>query len=323
MRLPRSLALLLTAGLLAIGQPVALAADGANGLVQGEVFLDDPELDPGTGTPLVLSGEATDALRIGAGELDLTGVEPGSHTLYLRFQDQAGRWSAPLGQSFYVTEGNPGSPLPGGQNQVVAAEAFVDLDPGEGNAVPLATAADGAIDSAAEILSGTVPLTGVGIGVHVLNTRTLDSTGIWSPPTRQTFFVPALADGGGGNPVILVAAEGIVDGGPSHRASGGRWRLRQRHRDGHPDRVGERGLPQCRHPLPGQPGPVERQHLHRLLWDRGAQRLPHRRHHRPPHGRGHHPRRRADVGHGRDGLLRHHRAGLRDPRGAWSACPAS
>ena len=214
MRILRSLALLLTAGLLVVWQPVALAADGANALLQGEVFLDDPELVPGTGTPLVLDGTETDALRIGTGSLDLTGVEPGSHTLYVRFKDEGEVWSPPLGQSFYVTEGNPISPLPGGQNQVVAAEAFIDVDPGEGNGVPL-DAADGTIDSAAELLSGEVPLDGLSIGVHVLNTRVLDSTGVWSTTNQQTFFVPAIMIPGSSNPPILVAAEGIIDDGPA------------------------------------------------------------------------------------------------------------
>ena len=208
MSLLRHLGFLLAACLLAGWQPLAQA----EGLIAAEAFLDDPALLPGAGTPLVLDGEATETLHIGTGALDLTGVEPGSHTVYVRFQDEQGDWSEPLGQSFYVTEGNPGSPLPGGQNQVVAAEAFVDTDPGQGNGVAL-DATDGAIDSASEILGGAVPLTNVGIGVHVLHIRTLDSTGFWSPTTRQTFFVPAVASGGGGNPVILVAAQGIIDGG--------------------------------------------------------------------------------------------------------------
>ncbi len=187
MRTLRSLALLLTVVLLVTWQP----AVEANTLLEGEVFLDDSGLLPGTGMPLVLDGENTDALRIGAGFLDLTGVEPGSHTIYVRFKDEENVWSPPLGQSFYVTGGNPDSPLLGGQNKVVTAEAFVDVDPGEGSGVSLDIAADGTIDSAAELLGGAISLGGLSIGVHVLNTRVLDSTGVWSSTNQQTFFAAA------------------------------------------------------------------------------------------------------------------------------------
>jgi RHS repeat-associated protein len=300
MQILRHFALLLTACWLAAAQPPVLAADGANAPIAAEAFLDDPELDPGTGTPLELGGADTDPFRVAAGELDLTGVEPGPHTLYLRFQDAAGLWSAPLGQSLNVTEGTPGNPLPGGNNILQAAEVFLDLDPGEGQGTPLAAAdggfdssleqargllalagvaagphtlyvrfrdatgawsaplgqtlyvtgddpigsfpggynrieaaeaffdvdpgrglgiplnvaLDGAIDSAIEALRGSADLSGLSSGIHVLHLRFLDSTGIWSPTTRQTLYVQSASDlGAFAGPVTLVAAEGAIDDG--------------------------------------------------------------------------------------------------------------
>lgn len=210
MSIMRSLSLCLTILLINIWQPLLYA----DVLIEGEVFLDNSELPPGTGIPLVLEGANTDILRTGMGLLDFTGLGAGSHTIYVRFKDEENTWSSPIGQTFYLTDGNPISPLPGGNNEIVAAEVFIDTDPGLGNAVPLDNTKDGAIDSMAEVLSGNVSLSGLSIGVHVLHTRMLDSTGIWSSTSQQTFYVPAYMIPGTSNPPILVAAEGIIDDDP-------------------------------------------------------------------------------------------------------------
>lgn len=188
-----------------------LAAGTANAPAAAEALLDDPELDPGTGTPLALGGDAGEAARIATGTLDLSAAAPGAHALYLRFQDQTGAWSAPLGQSFYQAATGP-HPGPGGENRIQAAEAFIDQDPGQGRGIALATPLDGSIDSAMEALRGTAALTGLPPGPHVLAVRFLDDTGVWSAPMRQSFFLAAASTPGSG-PTRLVAADGQVDGG--------------------------------------------------------------------------------------------------------------
>ena len=188
-----------------------LAAGTANAPAAAEALLDDPDLDPGTGTPLNLGGDAGEAARIATGTLDLGAAAPGAHALYLRFQDQTGAWSAPLGQSFYLAATGP-YPGPGGENRIQAAEAFIDQDPGQGRGIALATPLDGAIDSAMEALRGTAALTGLPTGPHVLAVRFLDGAGVWSAPVRQSFFLAAASTPGSG-PTRLVAADGQVDGG--------------------------------------------------------------------------------------------------------------
>ncbi|MCH5376308.1 MAG: hypothetical protein JJ992_20245, partial [Planctomycetes bacterium] len=188
--------------------PVAI---GQN-LLEAEAFLDGPDLGPGTGTPLELSGQDTDPVRTAFGALALSDIEPGPHTLYLRYKDSDGFWTAPIGQTLSVTPGNPGDVLPGADNGIEAAEAFIDVDPGEGNGIPLALARDGAIDSAAEALRAVISLDGLSLGAHVLYTRFLDSTGIWSPATAQTFVLADEASGPAGQ-VTLVDAVGRIDNG--------------------------------------------------------------------------------------------------------------
>ena len=190
-----------------------LSHPGAQGaeLVSGEVFLDDPSTALGTGTPFTLGGSSTPLSRATTA-LDTTGVSPGIHILYMRFEDDQGDWSAPVGVSFYVTEGNPQSPFEGGDNRLVEAEAFIDSDPGEGNGAPLVMTLDGAIDESFEILGEQLSLDGLGLGIHTLSIRFLDRTGIWSPPTRQSFYVPETILPDSVGDVTLSAAEIEIDG---------------------------------------------------------------------------------------------------------------
>jgi len=215
MRVLRCLALALAACLLpGILAPV-LADDGANALVAAEAMLDEPALAPGTGTPLALDGADTDPFRIAAETIDLTGVAPGAHTLYVRFQDATGLWSAPLGQSFLVTDADPAGPFPGGNNVVHAAEVFLDQDPGEGNGITLAVV-DGAFDTSMEQVVGALDLASVEPGPHTLYLRVRDATGQWSVPLGQSFYV---TPGDPGNPLpggynTLAAAELFLDEDP-------------------------------------------------------------------------------------------------------------
>ena len=191
------------------GAPTAWAASAP---VQAEAFLDDPSLPPGMGTPLPLEAGETDAFRSARGALDLSGVAPGARTLYVRFRDDDGVWSEPVGQTFHVRESSPSGWLADGPSHIVAAEAFIGNDPGEGNGVSLPVSRDGAIDSPAEALRGLLSTTGLGPGPQVLSVRFLDRTNIWSPVTAQTFSLAGPITGPGG-PLRLIGADASIDGG--------------------------------------------------------------------------------------------------------------
>ncbi|WP_040839647.1 hypothetical protein [Thiothrix nivea] len=207
MRLLLNILFVILSCLTGVWQSSALAAT----LVAAEAFIDNPSKTAGTGTSLPLDEALSDPLRTAKGVVDISALAEGPHTLYVRFKDDKNDWSTPLAVGFFIAEGSVGGTLPSGNNRIVSAEAFIDTDPGKGKATPVATAKDGTIDGSSEILGGAIPLTGLDVGVHVLHTRTLDATGVWSQTFRQPFFVPVLQNGGSGNPVTLAAAEGILD----------------------------------------------------------------------------------------------------------------
>jgi len=73
------------------------------------------------------------------------------------------------------------------QSSVVQAEYFWDTDPGYGLASPI-LAADGNFNSAFEQLTKTgIALPAVGL--HVLNIRIKDNTGVWGPVFRNVISV--------------------------------------------------------------------------------------------------------------------------------------
>jgi hypothetical protein len=73
------------------------------------------------------------------------------------------------------------------QSSVVQAEYFWDTDPGYGLATPI-SATDGNFNSAFEQLTKTgVALPAVGL--HVLNIRIKDNTGVWGPLFRNVISV--------------------------------------------------------------------------------------------------------------------------------------
>ena len=163
----------------------------ATTLIAAEAFLDDPSIPEGYGIPLNLE-IGVDPVKNATGIINMTGVSPGPHTLYVRFRDDSGSWSPPLGTSINITPGNPSQAFTGGNNRIVAAEAFIDQDPGEGNGIQLSVASDGQIDSSVEVLSKKLSLYSMGMekGVHLWHTRFLDRTGIWSPAIPVSFYVP-------------------------------------------------------------------------------------------------------------------------------------
>jgi len=203
--------LFITMSLVLVFETTSLFAEN---LINAEIFIDDPNIQEGDGTPLTLADGTTDPLSKALGLIDMTALAPGNHTLFIRFQDNSDSWSAPIGQTFTLTVNPSGSPLSGDQNLIEQAEAFIDQDPGEGNGIPLDIAADDTIDDILEKLGSVLDLNGLGIGIHTLHIRYLDSTALWSPTTSQSFYVPAVIHGPSlDSSSILISAAGQIDDG--------------------------------------------------------------------------------------------------------------
>lgn len=139
-------------------------------ITAAEYFLDK---DPGLGlaTPIpVASGNVVSL------QFQVANIPAGFHVLAVRVKNETGSWSHYESQAFYV------NPEPATSADIVAAEYFVDADPGAGLA------------NALQVNQGSnvtlqFPVSNLRGGFHVLAVRTKNSSGVWSHYESKSFYV--------------------------------------------------------------------------------------------------------------------------------------
>lgn len=102
-------------------------------------------------------------------------LEDGWHNLVVRFKDDEGDWGVAMSRRILVGEDTARKPVP----DIVAAEYFFDMDPGQGNGTPIT------IDSPAAALDLSFAISAeeidaLELGWHNLVVRFQDSEGDWS-----------------------------------------------------------------------------------------------------------------------------------------------
>ena len=160
--------------------PANFKITGDKWIAGAECFID---LDPGEGNGLAVAAEdglfdeAEESLILN--DINISTLDPGLHSLYLRLQDNEGNWGV---IREYVLEKYA-------LLTITAAEYFIDTDPGSGSGITL-SAKDGRFDSAEENveLSG-IDTSGLTEGVHSLSVRFRDNHDRWGMAFEQPFAV--------------------------------------------------------------------------------------------------------------------------------------
>lgn len=135
-------------------------------VVSGEYYLDD---DPGigNGTAITLSPNTEiDSYFTIAG----SNLTQGFHNLVIRLQDADGEWSVQESRTIFAANANPMVSA-----EVIAAEYFLDSDPGIGNATSISITGGTEVD-----FSFVIPGDDFIEGFHVIGLRTQDENGQWS-----------------------------------------------------------------------------------------------------------------------------------------------
>ena len=162
---------------------LANVAPSAN-IVKAEYFIDtDPGIGNAVNIPISMPAATLTSMTFAA---DLTTVNNGLHTLYVRTKDANGNWSLTGRHSFYKDQTLTGE-------NIVAAEYFVDNDPGIGNG----TVATVTPSSNVIAQNFTANITGVPIGPHTLYVRSKNTSGDWSLTNKINFnkaFIAPIAD---------------------------------------------------------------------------------------------------------------------------------
>ncbi len=140
-----------------------------NKYIAGEEYYIDADPGVGNGIPVTASDGLYNAAReVGTAAIDTSNLSTGLHILYVRAKDSEGHWGTSRHYMFEVL--NP--PV------IVAAEYYVDTDPGQGGGTAL-NAVDASFDSIIENISGTLNTSSLSAGDHSLYVRAKDSYGRW------------------------------------------------------------------------------------------------------------------------------------------------
>ena len=186
-----------------LARPVLLAllaasAASAQTVTALEYFVDT---DPGVGAaipiPVSPSGTVTASIPVAT-----AGLSVGLHTLHVRARRSDGRWGFVRTRPFVISA-LPAAPP---SNLVVAAEYFVDVDPGIGLATPVSVSPSGTVSATVQ-----VPTAGLAEGLHTFHARVRRSDGRWGSVRSRPFAisVPAPYEA---SPVVAV--EWFVDVDP-------------------------------------------------------------------------------------------------------------
>lgn len=157
----------------------AIVSTAITTVTLAEYFIDN---DPGFGKGTTVNNISNNTISFIA---DLSSIPAGFHILYVRSQDNYGRWSEIQSRPF-LKQAIQSSSLA----TIVSAEYFIDTDPGFGKAQSISPSL---IGSAVEI-DFLANLSSISIGTHKLSIRAKDSNGNWSMVQTQDFCYGAVAN---------------------------------------------------------------------------------------------------------------------------------
>ncbi|MBL4755158.1 MAG: T9SS type A sorting domain-containing protein [Flavobacteriales bacterium] len=177
-------------------------------IVAAEYFFDN---DPGVGkaTPINI-GAPGDPLDL-TFDISTGTLSPGFHTVNIRFKEDNGQWGLYDGRPFYVQAAPIIVPPVHTCGLILAAEYFIDNDPGVGNGIPIAIAANSNLDLILDVSTiGLLP------GFHSVNIRFKDVGGHWSLYDGRPFYVQeaAIPPAPILPPPLIVSAEYFFDNDP-------------------------------------------------------------------------------------------------------------
>lgn len=169
----------------------------AQNITAAEYFFDkDPGIGLGTALPVGTSGTTVNFTA----SIPTTALSPGFHVLAIRTKDENNVWGLFESRSIYIASAATNAP------SIIAAEYFIDKDPGSGNGIALSVGTTG------DVVSFTVPIptTLLAPGFHILAIRTKDAAGTWGLFESRPFYISGTAT----DAPAITAAEYFIDEDP-------------------------------------------------------------------------------------------------------------
>ncbi|MEO6542021.1 MAG: T9SS type A sorting domain-containing protein, partial [Ferruginibacter sp.] len=166
-----------------------------NNIVEAEFFVDtDPGIGNGTSIALTSGPNPTFVATVPTAALS-----GGFHFVSIRTKDADGKWGLFENRGFYI------STQTNNVSDIVAAEFFVDTDPGVGNGTSVALT-----PGPNPTFIASVPTAALAGGFHFLSIRTKDAAGYWGLFENRGFYINTTSANVGN----MIAAEYFIDTDP-------------------------------------------------------------------------------------------------------------
>ncbi len=161
----------------------------ASNIVQLEYFIDNNDLGFGNCSPITITPN-TDIANLMA-NINVTGLAPGVHRLFIRSKDANGKWSLTNFSIFDNASSMPYPSAPAPVTNIVQIEYFLDNnDAGLGNCTPITITPNTDVAG----LNANINITGLVQGVHRLFIRSKDAGGHWSLTNFSVFDNSSVRD---------------------------------------------------------------------------------------------------------------------------------
>lgn len=151
-------------------------------IVAAEYFIDT---DPGPGKAIQVSVTAATNISNLAATINVNGLSNGVHRMYLRTRNASGFWSITAVKDFLYDANVVYSAPPATPQNIVAAEYFIDTDPGfgRGSVITISSGLD------LSNISATINTATLSNGTHRLYVRSRNNEGRWSISSVKDFIV--------------------------------------------------------------------------------------------------------------------------------------
>ena len=176
---------------------ISTSTSNVSNITAAEFFIDT---DPGTGNGTAITPAPIGANTIFVTNIPTTSLSAGFHFIAIRTKDATGKWGMFENRGFFISSSTSNV------GNIIAAEYFIDSDPGTGNGTNITPSPVGANPS----FVVNVPTTSLATGFHFLAIRTKDASGKWGMFENRGFYISTQTTNVG----VIVSGEYFFDNDP-------------------------------------------------------------------------------------------------------------
>jgi Secretion system C-terminal sorting domain len=174
---------------------ISSSTTNVGNITAAEFFVD---ADPGVGNGTSITVPTGVNVNFVA-TVPTTSLATGFHFVAIRTKDVNGKWGLFENRGFYISSSTTNV------GNIVAAEFFIDADPGVGNGTSITVPTGANVNFVA-----TVPTTSLATGFHFVAVRTKDVNGKWGLFENRGFYISTQTNNSAG----MTAAEYFIDTDP-------------------------------------------------------------------------------------------------------------